>query len=484
MITPSEQIPHEWARVHFAGAELSRVKQVDRVFTIAEAMAQSPGATLPQMFAHPYDLKAAYQFFADPEATPDHLQAGHREGVLLEMEKPGLYLLLEDTSEIHCADKEHPIPGLGPIGASKEAKLGFHLHSVLAVKWPEACDSSTPRRPAVEILGLADQQYHVRQPRPADEPSHSSARRVRPAEQLESVLWEQACVRLGPAPTNPDVTWVKVGDRGSDIYDHLAACQSARQRFVIRACKDRVLVDENGSPAGKLFDKARASASLGTVELDLRARPQQPARQALLEISVTPVRLRAPQTDGHGPGARPPISCAVVRVWEPHPPPGVTPLEWMLLTDLPVESFAQACQVGQIYATRWLEEEFHKALKTGMKVEALQLQTAHEWFAATSLMSVAALRLLDLREIARLMPEAPAALTGLSELELEVLAYRVKKPLKTVREVILGLGRLGGHLNRKGDGLPGWITLWRGWQYLQTLVEGALIGRNLKLKPD
>ena len=63
------------------------------------------------------------------------------------------------------------------------------------------------------------------------------------------------------------------------------------------------------------------------------------------------------------------------------------------------------------------------------------------------------------------------------------LEYRVKKPLKTVRDVILGLGRLGGHLNRKGDGLPGWITLWRGWQYLQTLVEGALIARNLNLKP-
>jgi hypothetical protein len=174
----------------------------------------------------------------------------------------------------------------------------------------------------------------------------------------------------------------------------------------------------------------------------------------------------------------------VVRVWEPNPPAGVTPLEWMLLTDLPVETFAQACQVVQIYATRWLEEEFHKALKTGMKVESLQLETAPEWFAATALMSVAALRLLELREIARLMPEAPAAMVGLSELELEVLAYRVKKPLKTVRDVILGIGRLGGHLNRKGDGLPGWITLWRGWQYLQTLVEGALIGRNLKLKPD
>lgn len=484
MITPSEQVPHEWARVHFAGAELSRVKQVDRVLTIAEAMAQSPGATLPQMFAHPYDLKATYKLFADPEATPDHLQAGHREGVLLELEKPGCYWLIEATSEIRCADKAHPLPGLGPIGASKEAKIGFHLHSVLAVKWPEACDSATVRRPAVEILGLADQQYHVRQPRPAHEPPHSSARRVRPAAQLESVLWEQACVRLGPAPTHPDVTWVKVGDRGSDIYDHLVACQNARQRFVMRACKERVLVDEDDRAAGKLFVKARASASLGTVELDLRARAQQPARKAQLAISVTSVRLRAPQSDGHGPGARPALTCAVVRVWEPQPPAGVKPLEWVLLTDLPVATFAQACQVVRIYATRWLEEEFQKALKTGMKVEALQLETAHEWFAATALLSVAALRLLELREIARLTPEAPAALTGLSELELKVLAYRVKKPLQTVRDVILGIGRLGGHLNRKGDGLPGWITLWRGWQYLQTLVEGALIGRNLKLKPD
>lgn len=484
MITSSEQLPHEWAHAHFAGAELSRVKQVDRVITIAEAMAQSPGATLPQMFAHPYDLKAAYKLFADPEATPDHLQAGHRESVLLAMETPGLYLLLEDTSEIRCADKAAPIPGLGPIGASKEAQIGFHLHSVLAVKWPESYASVTPRRPAVEILGLADQQYHVRQPRPAEEPSHSSARRLRPVAQLESVLWEQACQRLGPAPAKADVIWVKVGDRGSDIYDHLTACQNARQRFVIRACKERVLVAEAGRPAGKLFETARASPSLGTVELDLRARPGQPARKAHLAISVTPVRLRAPQLGGYSPGARPPLPCAVVRVWEPQPPAGVPPLEWLLLTDLPVETCAQACQVAQIYATRWLEEEFHKALKTGMNLEALQLATAHEWFAATSLMSVAALRLLHLREMARLLPEAPAALTGLSELELEVLAYRVKKPLPTVRDVILGIGRLGGHLNRKGDGLPGWITLWRGWQYLQTLVEGALIGRNLHMKPD
>ena len=67
-----------------------------------------------------------------------------------------------------------------------------------------------------------------------------------------------------------------------------------------------------------------------------------------------------------------------------------------MLTDLPVESVEQAFEIGQIYSTRWLEEEFHKALKTGMGAERLQLTTAHVWFAAISMMSVTALRLSGL----------------------------------------------------------------------------------------
>jgi Transposase Tn5 dimerisation domain len=141
--------------------------------------------------------------------------------------------------------------------------------------------------------------------------------------------------------------------------------------------------------------------------------------------------------------------------------------------------FRRRLEIAQMYATRWLEEEFHKALKTGMGVERLQLTTAHEWFAATAMMSIAALRLIDLRETVRQNPQAPAEAAGLSQLELEVLRARTEKPLLAAGEVALALGRLGGHLNRKSDGLPGWITLWRGWQILQTLVEGVLIARKL-----
>jgi hypothetical protein len=84
-----------------------------------------------------------------------------------------------------------------------------------------------------------------------------------------------------------------------------------------------------------------------------------------------------------------------------------------------------------------------------------------------------------MREQTRLTPEAPAESSGLSQLELQVLRARLDKSIKTVREVALAIGRLGGYLNRKGDGMPGWITLWQGWQLLQTLVEGVLIARKL-----
>jgi len=472
------QSPQEWAVEHFGGAELSHVKRVDRAITIAEAMAASPGKSLPQMFAHSYDIKAAYQFFRHPEATPDNLQSGHRERVLCEMEKPGRYLLLEDTSEILCTQTGE-IVELGPVGSSKNAQIGFHLHSVLAVRWPSEPNTAVPRRSTVEILGLADQQYHVRQPRPTGVGPKTSARRVRPADSLESSLWEKTSRRIGPAPTNEAVNWIKVADRAADIYDHLRECREQNHQFVVRANLDRALLTEDGKRAGQLFATTQVSPSCGQLELELRTRKGQAARQAHLEVSFTPVVMRSPQTAGYPPGARPPIVCTAVRVWEPNPPEGIKPLEWIVLTDLKVTNFEQACEIAQMYATRWLVEEFHKALKTGMDAEGAQLETAEAWFAVVAMKSVAALRLIELRERTKLVPEAPAESSGLSQLELQVLRARLDKPIRTVREVALAIGRLGCHLNRKGDGMPGWITLWQGWQLLQNLVEGVLIARKL-----
>jgi len=116
-------------------------------------------------------------------------------------------------------------------------------------------------------------------------------------------------------------------------------------------------------------------------------------------------------------------------------------------------------------------------LKTGLKAEELQLETADRLFAAIAVMSVVALRLLDLRELGRMVPEASAPVTGLSDSELELLSLAVNRTLTTVASVLLALGRLGGHMNRRGDGMPGWITLWRGMKMLRLLVRGAELER-------
>jgi hypothetical protein len=156
------------------------------------------------------------------------------------------------------------------------------------------------------------------------------------------------------------------------------------------------------------------------------------------------------------------------------------PLEWVLLTEREVDAFEAAHEVAQWYSTRWLVEEFHKALKSGLGAEKLQLEEAGRLFAAIALMSVVAVRLVELRERVRLIPEAPAEhCCGLDMLELQVLGAYTEKYIRTVGEVGLALGRLGGHMGRKGDGMPGWITLWRGMSKLQALVEGVRLAQQM-----
>jgi len=475
-----QEAPPAWAEQHFGEVDLGDPRRNQRAVTIATAMAINPDKSIPQIFINRSDIKAAYTFFRHPEATPDNLQEAHREVALEQMHQPGRYLILEDTSEMSWSGHE-PIPGLGAIGSSASGLQGFHLHSMLAVRWQcqAAAARSWPGRPAVEILGLPVQRYHVRQPRPKGEPANNS--KLMKLRARESQWWLEAGLALGSAPEDEHIEWSRICDRGADIYEELVSCQQLDHRFVIRAAQDRCLTDEAGRQiTGKLFATARAQATLGEVELELRARPGQEARRARLQISSVEVWLRAPQRPGSGPGYLPPVRGKVVRVWEADPPPGTEVLEWILLTDWPASSFAEALEVTLAYSTRWLIEEFHKALKSGTKAENLQLETAAALFAAIAIKSVVALRLLDLRERVRLEPEAPAEQSGLSELELSVLRERLNRPIRTVREVALAIGRLGGHLNRKGDGLPGWQTLFRGMAKLDDLVEGVRIARKLR----
>src|SRR5947209_6755129 len=107
--------PADWAHSQFQGARLGHSARRKRVMTIAGAMAEQPGRTIPELFTRKYDIDAAYAFFDCPQATPDTIQCGHRTLVKAELRQPGRYLLIEDTTYISFTHRQQPVPGLGPI---------------------------------------------------------------------------------------------------------------------------------------------------------------------------------------------------------------------------------------------------------------------------------------------------------------------------------------------------------------------------------
>jgi hypothetical protein len=229
---------------------------------------------------------------------------------------------------------------------------------------------------------------------------------------------------------------VRVGERGADIDEPLQQCQELGHGFVVRAAQDRVWVEAaTGQKEGRLFSVARTLPALGEFGLELRGRPPQPARQAQLQVGARRICLGAAQRPSYKQGRKPPISCTGIGVREIEPPLGGDPLEWMLLADVEVPTFAHALQCVRQSATRWIIEEYHKALKSGLGAERLQLETAAGLMAAIAIMSLVAVRLVDLRERGREAPDAAAEAAGLTPLEVEVLQLKVRGKLHTVREV-------------------------------------------------
>ena len=473
----------EWAQKQFGGSRIPDKRLRKRLQVIGKQMALQPGDSIPRLFPQPSAMDACYDFMKHEKITPAQVQFDHWQLTRQAMAQSEMTIALVGDLSTFSWNRSDIIEGLGPVGDRIGATQGFLMHSVLALEIQEKeFNASSARHPA-RILGLAHQQMHVC-PRLSEEQKKTKTQRNRKNGQgnsranksdapLETDLWMDSLGELGPVPEGRK--YVVVVDRGGDIYEHLLECRNKGYGHCIRASQDRVLVSENE----KLFELARTKPSLGKVKLELRGREGKPARTACLSVSVLrDVEIRSPKRPGHAPGKLPGIGVSVVRVWEENAPNEEERVEWLLLVSGSPETFEEAVYWVRLYALRWVIEEYHKCVKSGMGAEELQLETGKGLMTAISVMAVVALRLLAMRDMARLWPEEPARVSGLDEQELEVLGRSVKRELKTVRDVVLALGRLGGHLNRKSDGLPGWMTLWHGMFRLQMLVAGYRLAKG------
>jgi hypothetical protein len=217
---------------------------------------------------------------------------------------------------------------------------------------------------------------------------------------------------------------------------------------------------ERTVPLSKRGDKAPPA--------QLKTHPPREARGALLQYSATRVELKRPH---YAPASLPEsLELWLVRVWEPAPPDGEMPVEWMLLTTEPCETPEDIIRVVDIYRARWIIEDFHKALKTGCLIQERQFESRHALLNVLGLFIPIAVHLLWLRTCAREAPEAPAT-DAFTPLQLTVLSHlsRRKMPKNpTVVQAFWVLAKLGGHI--ANNGAPGWQVLGRAYVKLLEAV--------------
>jgi hypothetical protein len=448
--------PAQWAQQEFALARLGDQRRTRRLVNIATRLAQNPGGTLPQALPRWKELKAAYRFFNQPKVGPVEVQRPHWEATRDRCREPGEYLLIEDTTELDYSF--HPATeDLGAIGNGRGR--GLLLHTTLAVRVEQW---TLEQRPEGTALGLFFQQSWRRTGPPKRGRETWRQRLKRPR---QSQCWTAALDQTSAPPAGSQ--WIFLADREADFYEPIEHCQRLGVDFVIRGYRDRAQV---GAPE-HLKVAASQLPERGTMTVELRARAGRSARTASVQVRSGRLSLKGPERPGN---ARPAFSVNVVEVRELNPPPGVPALHWTLLTSLPCESWAEIQRIVGRYTARWWIEEYHKALKSGAGVEDSQMANGQRIETLVAVLAIVAVRLLNAQWLARARPDETMAADAFGPQALQILAAEWGEPPGgwTHHTALVAVARLGGFLARKGDGHPGWQTIWRGWHRLMWMCRG------------
>jgi Transposase DNA-binding/Transposase DDE domain len=451
--------PERWAKKTFGSSQLNDIRRTGRAVKAAKRMAENPSANLPAQMQTWKETMALYRLLKEDDVTFEALMQPHWQQTREQALSSPVVLMVQDTTDIDLSHRRK-ISGVGQIG--NERGRGFFVQTVLAV-----------RPQTREVLGCLAQEPFVRIPAPEGEQRYQRRKR----DERETDVWMRQVQAIG-TPESASM-WVHVGDRGADMFPFFQACRSTQTHFLVRAAQNR-RVQESEAEISYSLTQARSWPSQASRPFEVPARHGHQARSTQLQLACGQLTLLPPR---HEPRAgKDPLTVWVIRVWEEQAPEGEEPLEWILVTSVPTTTLVQAWERVEWYRHRWLVEDYHQCLKSGCRIEERQLQSVDGLIRLLGLLSPLAVRLLQVRACAREDPERLAS-EVIEPLMLAVLAQRTGgSPLTmTVGTFWTEVARLGGYLARSHDGPPGWRTIWKGWFFLQTLLEGAHLALHLRL---
>jgi Transposase DNA-binding/Transposase Tn5 dimerisation domain len=428
-----------------------------RCQTILSRFAEAPQTSIPVACRGWSETDAAYKFFAHPRVTANRILAPHHKRT---RERCGLHpvvLVVQDTTELDYTHGGLTIEGLGVL--DHRGRRGMHLH-VNAAFSPEGC-----------CLGVLGAEFIVRSPETIGQ---ARQRSQLPIADKESQRWltgyEQACALRKELIVTQVVS---IADCEADIYELLVAGQlndGSRRRkadWIIRARHDRSLPERMQGQGAWCYQKLRATLESQPeqfrYEIELQRTPKRAARQAVLVVRATTVTLKPPPRRGE---KLPPVTLNVVLVEEIDPPADVEPVDWMLLTCLPIDAPDQIRQVIEYYTHRWPIEPFFRTLKTGCKIEDLRLESIDRLQPCIAMYMIVAWRVMFVTMLGRECGDMPAdVLFADQEWRSTWQVVRKEPPPASppsLSEFIKLLASLGGYLGRRRDPPPGPKAIWIG----------------------
>jgi hypothetical protein len=413
-------------------------------------------------------MVAAYRFFENENTNFNNVLEPHRNATRQRMAAQNTVILAQDTTEIDVTRPEQPVTGAGPLDG--DSRRGALLH-VLHAFTPDG----TP-------LGTVQGTAWTREEGTVCASMSRSERAATPIEEKESHRWvlglRQAIEAARHCPTTQIIL---VADSESDIYEVLAegAAESGLVAWIVRACQDRALLCESGETAGEthLCERMAKQPELFRQTISVRGRKakvccetrgrRQPRRSRETEVAIRAARvtLRPPWRADR---RLPPTTVNVVLAREIDPPPGEEPVEWMLLTNLPVNDVEQVRAVMQYYCVRWMIEVYFRVLKSGCLIEDRLFEYMDRLLTCLGVYMIVAWRTLYVCRLGRSCPEMNCeALFEPSEWKsVWKVVERSDPPPKPplLGEFVRMVAGLGGYVNCKRAAPPGPQTLWIGLQ--------------------
>jgi hypothetical protein len=466
-----------WAIDEMKSANLEDKRLNARLTRILSVLGERPSASIPAAFVGLAEMTAAYRFFDNDKTTYERILAAHRERTLERIAAQPAVVLVQDTTELDFTRPQQQMTGAGALDGS--SRCGAFLHPLVAFT-----PDGTP-------LGTCAAAMWTRA-EPAEETRAEKERRRKatPIEEKESQRWiemlRQARQVAGQVPA---VKCVCVADSEADIYELFTEPRGdVPVHWLVRACQDRALVKDvknGGDAACHIREAVESQPVLFTKQISVRGRHQtkvscekrarrQPreSRMAQVEVRAATVTLRGPDRPG---GKLPAITVNIVQVREVHPPKGDVPVEWLLITTLPIDNVDQVREIVQYYAVRFMIEVLFRILKSGCRVETRRFEHIDRMLPCVAVYLIIAWRTLLICRLGRSCPDLDCeAIFDPAEWKAVWMTVTGKKPPRRTPklvELLPLIAQLGGYVNypnRKDP--PGPQTIWLGMQRMYDLA--------------